>query len=329
MGRKQIICRMFLFGTSMFILLALVTMVLKPKRLEKPYDNTRKERGFYQEPKESLDIVFVGSSQVFSTIMPAVLQQEQGLNSYVFAGNEQTFSISYYYIMEALKYQKPKAVVLETTFCNWGELPREATVRINFDDMRWGKAKILGILNNANPSEWEYYFFELAKYHSRWDSLSSTDLDFKNAYFVQDSDKGWSAYGKSDDPDKMYGAEVRQELLECEEKMPIDESALEWLDKMIELCKQQDTQLILVKTPNDGKIIQPVKDENSEEAFEYVDGMAYYNWLQDYAQQREIPFLNMNLIMTGTNHNDYENAEKATRYFGRWLIEYWESGEEH
>ena len=176
MSRKAIIIRIFGFLLCMSVLISVATMLLKPKRLTPPYDNTRKERGFYREPENSLDLVFVGSSQVFSTIAPEVLAQEYGINSYVFAGNEQTFSISYYYIMEALKYQNPKAIVLETTFCNWGERPRESVVRINFDDLRFGKAKILGILNNAEPKDWEYFFFELSKYHSRWDSLTKEDL---------------------------------------------------------------------------------------------------------------------------------------------------------
>lgn len=319
--RYQVILRIAGFVCCLLTLLALSTMILKPKRLEKPYDNTRKERGFYLEPRDSLDVVFIGSSQAFSTIMPSVLAEEQGLHSYVFAGNEQTFSISYYYMMEVLKYQKPKAVVLETTFCNWGEVPREAVVRINFDDIRWGKAKILGIMNNVPPAEWEYYFFELAKYHSRWDSLTTQDFDFIGAYRETDPDKGWSSFGKSTDPKKMYGPEIKEEILTCTERRPIDQTALQWLERMDELCREKGVKLILVKTPNEGKIIEPVTDEASEDAFRYVDGMPYYNWLGAYAKQKDIPFLNMNLVMTGTNHNDYENAAKATSYLGSWLAD--------
>lgn len=319
--KYQVFFRIAAFVGCLLTLLAFCTMILKPKRLEKPYDNTRKERGFYLEPENSLDVVFIGSSQAFSTIMPSVLEEEQGWNSYVFAGNEQTFSISYYYMMEVLKYQKPKAIVLETTFCNWGEMPREAVVRINFDDIRWGKAKILGIMNNVSPPEWEYYFFELAKYHSRWDSLTCRDFDFVGVYGENDPDKGWSSFDKSTDPDKMYGPEIREEILTCTEQKPVDGTALQWLEKMAELCRDEGVRLMLVKTPNEGKIITPVTDEMSEDAFQYVDGMPYYNWLDSYAGQNEIPFLNMNLVMTGTNHNDHENAQKATSYLGKWLAE--------
>lgn len=274
------------------------------------------------EPENSLDIVFVGSSQVFSTIVPEVLSEEYGINSYVFAANEQTFSLSYYYIMEALKYQNPKAIVLETTFCNWGDKPRESVVRINFDDLRWGKAKILGIINNVEPKDWEYFFFELSKYHSRWDSLTEEDFGLKDIYFGGNASKGFSEYGKSTDPDKQYGETIDPQILNCREYADLNEEALKWLDKISHLCEKEGTRLILLKTPNNGKIIEPVPEEISDEVFDYIDGMAYYNTLEGYAEEKDIIFLNMNRIMPGTNHNDVENACKATRYFGEWVEPY-------
>lgn len=322
MPKYRMIIRIAGFLFCVLLLVALATVILKPKRLEPPYDNTRKERGFYLEEKNSLDLVFVGSSQVFASMVPSVLMEEQGINSYVLAGNEQPFSISYYYIMEVLKYQKPKAIVLETTFCNWGEMPRDSVVRINFDDMRWGKAKLLGIMNNVLPKDWEYFFFELSKYHSRWDMLTGQDFDIKSAYYTPNETKGWSAYSKTDDADKSYGETVDAKILTCTERKELDENAMMWLQKIEELCEKEKVQLILLKTPNNGQIAQPAQDKEAEEAFEYIDGMAYYNSLEDYAKEKGIPFLNMNLIMPGTNHNDVENAKKATSYFGEWVKDY-------
>ena len=77
------------------------------------YDTTRKVEGFYAEEENSLDFVFVGSSQMFTTVVPAVLWEEYGMTSYDFGANEQPMYLSYYYIKEALKYQNPKAIVLE------------------------------------------------------------------------------------------------------------------------------------------------------------------------------------------------------------------------
>ena len=323
-GKRNALLRIFGFIICIMLLTVAVTVIVKPKRLENPYDITRKVRGFYAEPKDSLDFVFVGSSQAFATIVPDVLWEEYGITSYVFGANEQTFSLSYYYIMEALKYQNPKAIVLETTFCNWGDKPRESVVRINFDDMKWGKAKFLGIMNNTEPAEWEYYFFELFKYHSRWDSLTENDLSWSKIYTDANEYKGWSEYGIPTDPDKSYGSNIPDSVLNCQEEKPLNEDAVEWLDKIIRLCEEKQVDLILLKTPNNGKIIQPVIEDEPEKIFEYIEGMAYYNTLETMAKEKGISFLNMNKIMPGTNHNDAANARKATNYIGNWLKQHYE-----
>lgn len=95
-------------------------------------------------------------------------------------------------------------------YCNWGEKPRESVVRINFDDMKWGKVKILGIMNNVEPMDWEYYFFELSKYHSRWDTLTREDFEWSHIYYEKTPSKGRSAYLKYNDPDKIYPEDIEK-----------------------------------------------------------------------------------------------------------------------
>ena len=78
-----------------------LTVLLKDKRVTFDYDTTRKIQGFYAEEKNSLDFVFVGSSQMFTSVVPAVLWEEYGITSYDFGANEQPMYLSYYYIKEA------------------------------------------------------------------------------------------------------------------------------------------------------------------------------------------------------------------------------------
>lgn len=57
-----------------FVLLFLwLTDAFLPKRTGFPWDVSRKVRGYYSEPEDSLDFVFMGSSQMFCAIAPAVL----------------------------------------------------------------------------------------------------------------------------------------------------------------------------------------------------------------------------------------------------------------
>ena len=52
-------------------------------------------RGFYAEPKDSLDVVFLGSSHVFCAINPLAIYDETYLKSYSLGSGQQRNWISY------------------------------------------------------------------------------------------------------------------------------------------------------------------------------------------------------------------------------------------
>ena len=150
----RVICFLVILGVLFFF----VTEILKDKRVEGEYNVTTKVKGFYAEPDDSLDFVFVGSSQMYADIAPAVLWNEYGITSYDFCANEQPLWISYYYIKEALKHQKPKAIVLDV-FTVYGEdYEAEGVNHINLDDLPWSMNKMNAIRNSV-PEELQYSFF--------------------------------------------------------------------------------------------------------------------------------------------------------------------------
>ena len=77
MKKWQIAVRMAAFLGCAILLLCGLTVLLKDKRVTFDYDTTRKTVGFYKEEKNSLDFVFVGSSQMFTTVVPAVLWEDR------------------------------------------------------------------------------------------------------------------------------------------------------------------------------------------------------------------------------------------------------------
>lgn len=63
---------------------------------------------FYDEPKNTLDVIFIGSSHVMCSVYPMELYDRYGIASYVFASSAQLLPQSYYQLKEALRYQTPK-----------------------------------------------------------------------------------------------------------------------------------------------------------------------------------------------------------------------------
>ncbi|MBD5544218.1 MAG: hypothetical protein HDR01_08290 [Lachnospiraceae bacterium] len=301
--KKITICvRIISFCLIFCLLFSMATEIMKDKRCEGEYDVTNKVKGFYREPENSLDFVFIGSSQLYAHVAPAVLYRDYGITSYDFAANEQPLWISYYYIKEALKHQQPKAIVLEV-FTIYGEdYEEEGVNHINLDDLPWSMNKVRAILDGV-PGELQYsYFFELAKYHSTWSGF----YEGKYTYTFQSPvnvNKGYSpfvVYGE-------YEEGAKEEVRNSQKCVPIPERAKEWLLNIIELCRQEEVELIFLKTPNGNPERQML-----------------YNSLEIFSKEQNVPFLNLNTILDGEAHVNVLQAEKITQYVGAFLSERYE-----
>ena len=73
-------------------------------------------RYLYVQPKNKIDVLFLGSSHVHCNVNTQLLWDEYGMAAYLMTGAEQPIWNSYYNLKEALKTQKPKLVVLDM-FC--------------------------------------------------------------------------------------------------------------------------------------------------------------------------------------------------------------------
>ncbi|MGN0335163.1 MAG: hypothetical protein ACI4DV_05805 [Lachnospiraceae bacterium] len=297
MKRWNIALRVGVFLICLCLMIGGLTAVLKDKRVTFPYDPTRKVEGFYAEEKNSLDFIFIGSSQLFTSVTPAVLWSEFGITSYDFAANEQTFELSYTYIQEALKYQRPKAVILEISYCLEPNYAREGVKRINLDPLRWGLPKLQAILETVGPGERFSYLFELSKYHDTWADLDQTSME----YLLSDKHNPYKGYTPSDESEPD-GVPLKEEIAAISERKPLPEIPMEYLQKMIDYTKEQGVDLLLLKTPNGNAENQP-----------------YYNTVEDLAAEQNIPFLNLNSEMGGEKHNNVCYADDITVRIGEWL----------
>ena len=108
--------------------------------------------GFYHMRKNTVDVLFLGTSNTYCAFSPDELYRRYGIRSYNLAGSQQSMLTSYYWLEEALRTQKPKAVVLDVfyAFYNTGN---EGSFHKAFDFMRWSDIKVraLGDLYEYNP----------------------------------------------------------------------------------------------------------------------------------------------------------------------------------
>ena len=290
---------------GIFVLLFLyVQEILRDKWMEGEYDPSVKIKGFYAEEENSLDVIFIGSSQVYADIAPAVLYEEYGIASYDFCANEQPLSVSYYYIKEALRTQNPKVIVLDVFTVYAEGYEEEGQVHQNLDDMPFSYNKLCAIWDSV-PADMRYsYYFPLAKYHNTWTDLYQGKAEY-GFYHERDPYKGWSPF--------VYpapfeaGAPARAEVAGQKESTPIPDYAKEWLYKIIDLCKEENVPLLLIKTPNGNGERQKL-----------------YNSVAELAFETDTPFVNMNVIFDGQAHINVLHAEKVTSYLGDYLVSHYD-----
>lgn len=142
------------------------------------YDLREKADGFYEKKKNSLDVVFFGSSYCHTNINPNVLWAEHGIASYDFSADQQNLALTYYYVEEMFKRQKPRLIVIETSVIPDSKYDANAQLHYSLDPLRLGRAKIKAALKRVKPEEIVEMMFPLVKYHSRWTELSKFDYDY-------------------------------------------------------------------------------------------------------------------------------------------------------
>ena len=72
-------------------------------------------QGYYEEPEQSLDVLFCGASTVRNGMSPVQMFKEYGFTAYSRATSIQAPVISYNLLLETLETHKLKAVVIDAT----------------------------------------------------------------------------------------------------------------------------------------------------------------------------------------------------------------------
>lgn len=311
---KKKICR--IFGVAMFLAVGIFIFAQISELFRaKTASNKDMIHSLYKLEKDSIDVLVLGSSHGYSSIQPNTLWHEHGITSYVMCSPSQSVPSSYYALLEALKYQKPKVVLLEAFMMHYEKkYTMEPRLRQVFDGMRLGKVK-LDALGDLLPSTDEMgfkerltYYIPFIKYHSRWNDLRYYDFHTTNMY-LKGSILNYKVF-PVEDPGMT------------EETKEIPEIPLQYLQKIRQTCEENGIQLVLYSVP------YSISDGNVEK---YTTDMEVNNALEIYLAEEGIPFLNYNKIpeagidfstdfRNATHMNTYGEV-KVTRYLGTYLTQ--------
>lgn len=316
MGKKfKIIFSIIVFILLVYFLLHVLSLIFIPKWLTTD-DNMHSyiSKGFYAEKKNSLDILFMGNSDMYRGISPIVLYEKYGIAGYGYTSAGQRMWTAYYLLKDALRTQQPKVIVLGVDALFNETDSSDSNYRKVFDQMQNSTVKLEAInddIYDFNLNKKISFWFPIFRYHSRYTSL--TKNDFKYAFSDYYFDYKGLDLNKSVVPYRG-GFKYMQDK---DEVISIPEKCQKYLDLIVELCKKNKITLILTELPS--------ADSWS---------LAKHEAVLEYANSHDLEFWDLNLepdkfgfdwftdSSDGGDHLNVYGAAKVTKYLGEKLKEY-------
>jgi len=311
--------KLFIALTASAAMLILLQMLLTPKYMEHSPEGAL--IGEYYANAGNNDVIFIGDCEVYENFSPITLWEKYGITSYIRGSAQQTIWQSYYLLEETFRYEIPKVVVFnvlsmkyDTPQSTGSQSRREAYNRMTLDTMRWSSSKWNAIQVSMTEEEKQWdgmvtYLLPILRYHDRWSGLTREDFAYwlrrdtvsHNGYLMQTGVKPHTAdYAEPPLANYSFG-----------------ENSWYYLDKMVQLCRQQGTRLVLIKAPS----LTPVWWEQwDDQITEYADrnDMLYINMLE---HQNDIGIDWSTDTYDGGLHLNVYGAEKASAWFGQILRE--------
>lgn len=259
-----------MFVGGLFLLLAKADFVLRQKQYAGIQDN------FARLSKDSVDMIFIGNSHQFCSISPEVLYDVYGVESFMLATSAQTIPMSYYAAMEAIELQHPETIVLEVSYCaNDFRTVTDEMSHCFFDGMPNCEAKWLAIKDLIEEEDRIYYYLPLGLYHTRWKELTKDDY-----LITAVTERGGVYYEEI-----MQNKEIP--LISAQETEPMPEEMEKYMDKLVELCKENDVKLILYTAPFN--TLWLTEEENAD----LFRRQRIFNYIADYAEENQLAYYNL------------------------------------
>lgn len=261
---------------------------------------------YLQEPKDSIDVLYFGSSLAYCNIVPAVVWEETGITSYVMAGPEQTIPITYSYVKETCRTQDPEAIVIEVTGMFYPEYGSFTKANISY--MPFSLNRLEAALNAAEPELRAGLLFPIFDYHSLWTSVGFSGI---KGHLNPGTDvfAGYTYLEKIEVQDEV---KVRGYSAETENYA----RNLEYLQRIYNYCRKHDIELMLIITPTMGRIEETALAQLKED----IAALSEAHFV-DFNDSMEELDLDHSTDWFDFIHFNCRGAEKFSRYLAGVLRE--------
>ena len=286
--------RLFLRGALFAAIAVMLFCLLQVCYL--PLGEVMRWRNFYAQPKNSIDVVFLGSSHSYHSFNPAVIDEIVPIRSHDVGIPGDNIEIVYHELQSVLRHQQPQIVFVDAfslSMTNWLDGPYV----YRFLNARFTPAHVLSSAEIllSNGYEWYNYFPYVRYARDRGDyaQLLRNPTDTTPPEYSENG-QGFAGLTEIISDEKYASISTEDYLRPLPEKYPT------YLGKVIELSREENFTLAFTDTLWQG-FENPVYDlyERGEEfrllsaeAISYYDFRSWplaYDWTQIHLYDRDHP----------------------------------------
>ena len=268
--------RLVAFTVGLLILINYALYVLVPK---KDY-GICVITNFYNQPENSIDVLVLGTSAGYAGVNTAVLWEKYGISAYNLCSAQQPYWISYYYLVEVLKTQTPKLILLDSRASIYpDDYATEGYVINSTYGIRDFSVRVQAIAASVKPEEVLDMVLAFPRIHNSYSEVVAEDF----VYPPDNGDRGenWKGYIETEREEDDTEQYQKPSLVWNNVKKPINAREEEYFRMILELAQEEEIPVMLVGFPNP----------------DYAEHHMYYNTLWAIAEEYGV---------TGINYNDPE-----------------------
>ena len=239
--------RLFWVRLVCFICVALIALtyfiyVLTPKY---PY-GICSIFNYYGVDEGTVDVLAIGTSLSYTDLNTNILWSEYGIACYDLGTAEQPYWSTYYYLVEAVKLQKPKVVLLDLKASSYLEdkVDRTRTVLCSFGLLN-PISRLKCIYECIEPEEFLGYALAFSQIHTNY--YKTKWSDFSTPPNNGGRGSSWKGYIEKNetadhDPPSINFAFAKPSY--------VNEHEFEYFEKILQFCVDNDITVVLIGYPN-------------------------------------------------------------------------------
>lgn len=285
------IARGLVFVALFLVIYVVLSMVFTPKVDGEPGGMTNDITYSYRaESKNSVDVVFIGNSDVARGINPAQIYRDTGITSVTVGPSAVDSEKVYNLLCDIQKYQSPKVIALEVD-CLYGASNKYyKMITREYNESQSSATTIKDFLSETEDKivSGLAFYWPVMKHHDRWSALSAGDFSNLNGRYK------YSAKGYMFTTERRgfkYGDEYMSEKINSAK--PLSDKSVAGFEKIIAFCNENNIKLAQ-------KYSLDFVDYNTDTSL-----LDNFSWMND--------------TKDGGNHMNYYGATKVTDAYEKHL----------